>query len=40
MLIGKSGENIKSIMDEFDVNVQVPGKILIFESVKEQKILN
>ena len=27
MLIGKSGENIKSIMDEFDVNVQVPGKI-------------
>jgi len=28
MLIGKSGENIKSIMDEFDVNVQVPGTTL------------
>jgi len=24
-LIGKSGENIKSMMEEFDVNVQVPG---------------
>ncbi|KAL5252053.1 hypothetical protein ACHWQZ_G015010 [Mnemiopsis leidyi] len=28
MLIGKSGENIKSVMDEFDVNVQVPGTTL------------
>ena len=25
MLIGKSGENIKQMMDKYDVNIQVPG---------------
>ena len=26
MLIGRAGENIKQMMDQYDVNLQVPGK--------------